>query len=249
MRTSGWSRGAAGPENPSTLAEAHLALAMAKVYGEWDRNGAEQEYERALKLKPNLSEAHNQYAWLLLLQKKNEAAVKELDLAQAYDPLNPAYPAWQSGLFNWLDRNDDAITVAQKSFELFPDFPIGLMALGSAYAAKGMFDEAIEAHEKLGKMTLDLKSSLGHTYALAGQKEKALAVAAELESQLKVWFTWGLAEIYTALGDKDKAFFWLEEAFKQRHPYIQWIQINPALRPLQDDPRFTDLAHRMNLEV
>jgi len=233
----------------STLAEAHLALAMAKVYGDWDRKTAEQSYKKALKLKPNLSEAHNQYSWLLLLQNKNEEAINELDLAQEYDPLNPAYPAWQSMLYNWLNRPDDAIAVVQKSFELFPDFPLGLMALGTAYAAKDRFEDAINVLEKLGKMSLDFKWCLGLTFARAGQKDKALAVAVELESQPKVWYTWGLAEIYTELGNKDKAFFWLEEAFKQRHPYIQWIKIDPVLKPLRDDPRFIDLAQRLNLKV
>jgi hypothetical protein len=64
-----------------------------------------------------------------------------------------------------------------------------------------------------------------------------------------VWDTWGLAEIYTALGKKDEAFHWLEAAYEQHHAYIQWILRNPNFKPLRDDPRFKDLAKRLNLKI
>jgi eukaryotic-like serine/threonine-protein kinase len=230
-----------------TLAEAHLALAMIKIYSDWDREGAEKSYRYALQLKPSLAQAHNHYAWLLLLLGKYDYALAELYEAQELDPLEAIYPAWQGMMFNWLERYDEAIDEARKSIELVADFPVGLNSLGCAYAAKGMYEEAIAAHQKAGAISLDWKWSLGQTYALAGRRDEALAVAVELESQPKVWYTWGLAEIYTALGDKDKAFYWLEEAFKQRHPYIQWIRRNVSFKSLQDDPRFLDLARRMNI--
>jgi hypothetical protein len=85
------------------------------------------------------------------------------------------------------------------------------------------------------------------TYALAGKTDEALQVAIELANQEGVWVTWGIAEIYAALGDKDKAFLWLEKAYKQRHPYIQWIRRTVSFKNLQGDPRFEDLARRLNL--
>jgi TolB-like protein/Tfp pilus assembly protein PilF len=231
------------------LGEAHFAMAMAQIYGDWDKKGAEKSYKRALELNPTLAEAYNQYAWYLLLIGKEDEAVKSLKQAEVVDPLTPAYPAWLGLLYGWLERYDEAIAEAMKSFELVPDFPLALWALGSAYAAKGMFEEAITAHKKLAAMGLDWKSSLGLTYALAGRRDDALAVVAELESQPKESYTWGLAEIYTTLGDKDKAFYWLNEAYKQRHLYIQWIWRDPSLKPLRDDPRFADLAQRLNVKM
>jgi serine/threonine protein kinase len=236
-------------ELDESLGETHLAVAMAQIYGDWDKEGAEKSYKRALELNPSLAEAYNQYAWYLLLIGKEDEAIKSLKQAQEVDPLTSAYPAWLGMLYFWLERNDEAIEEALKSLELVPDFPIALMALGSVYAAKGMFEEAIEAHQKVGTISLDWKWCLGQTYALAGRRDDALAVVAELESQPKVWYTWGLAEIYTALGDKDKAFYWLNEAYKQRHPYIQWIWRNPSLKPLRDDPRLADLARRLKVEM
>ena len=236
-------------ELDESLGETHLAVAMAQIYGDWDKEGAEKSYKRALELNPSLAEAYNQYAWYLLLIGKEDEAIKSLKQAQEVDPLTSAYPAWLGMLYFWLERNDEAIEEALKSLELVPDFPIALMALGSVYAVKGMFEEAIEAHQKVGAISLDWKWCLGQTYALAGRRDDALAVVTELESQPKVWYTWGLAEVYTALGDKDEAFYWLNEAYKQRHPYIQWIWRNPSLKPLRNDPRFADLAQRLNVKI
>ena len=140
-----------------------------------------------------------------------------------------------------------AIEETLKSLELDPDFPIGLYVLGCCYAAKGMYEEAIASHHKAGEINPNFRWGLGQTYALAGRKDKALEVAAELESEPKVWDTFGLAEIYTALGEKDEAFRWLEAAYEQRHPYIQWLVRDGNFDPLRDDPRYNDLTQRMNL--
>ena len=234
-------------ELDENLAEAHLALAMIKMYADWDREGAGQSYQRALELKPSLDLAHAHYAWFLLQRGNEEAALSELYRAHELDPLNPSYPAWQGWMNYWDGRYDKAIEEALKSLELVPDFSIGLYVLGCAYVAKGMLEEAIAAHQKVASINPDFKWALGQTYALAGRSNEALKIASELEGRSKVWDTWGLAEIYTALGKKDEAFHWLEKAYEQHHAYIQWILKNPNFKPLSNDSRFKDLAQRMNL--
>ena len=52
--------------------------------------------------------------------------------------------------------------------------------------------------------------------------------------------------IYTGLGQKDKAFEWLERAYEARAMGI--IKAVPTLDPLRSDPRFADLLRRMNLQ-
>jgi TolB-like protein/Tfp pilus assembly protein PilF len=234
-------------ELDDTLAEAHLTLAMLNIYTDWDRAGAGQSFRRALELNPSLALAHAHYAFYLDIDGNVDEGLAELYQAQELDPLTPAYPAWQGWLYYWEGQNNKAIEEALKSLELVPDFPIGLYVLGSAYAATGMYEEAITVHQKVYEISPAYKWSLGHTYALAGRTDEAHEVAAELESQPNVWDTFGLAEIYTALGEKDEAFRWLEAAYEQRHPYIQWLRRNSNFKSLRDDPRFNDLAQRLNL--
>jgi TolB-like protein/Tfp pilus assembly protein PilF len=234
-------------ELDENLAEVHLALAMIKIYSDWDRPGAEQAYRRALELNPNLALARAHYGWSLEIDGRVEEALAELNQAQKLDPLAPIYPAWSGWMYFWEGDYDAAIEEAQKSLELNPDFPIGLYVLGCGYAAKGKYEEAIETHQKAALASPDFKWGLGQTYALAGRREEALEVAAELESQAKGWDTFGLAEIYAALGEKDEAFRWLEAAYQQRHPYIQWFMRDGSFDPLKDDPRYDELAQRLNL--
>jgi len=235
-------------ELDDNLAEAHLALAMIQVFADWDKPAAGLSFRRALELKPSLSLAHAQYAYYLLLNGRPDEGLIEMERAKELDPLSPINPAWKGWMYYWIGQNEEAIKEANESLELVPNFPIGLYILGCGYAAMGMYEEAIAAHQKAGMVSPDYGWALGQTYALAGRKNDALAIAAELDSQPKTWHTWGLAEIYTALGDKDKAFYWLEECFKQRHGYIQWLRCNSSFNPLHNDPRFEDLAERLNLQ-
>jgi len=234
-------------ELDNNVAEVYLALGMISELRDWDIINAGRYFNRALELNPSLALAHGHYAFYLLLIGDEDDALTEQYLAQELDPLVPVYPAWQGWIYYWLERNDEAIEQALKSLELVPNFPIGLHILGCAYAAKGMYNEAIEANKKAGEISLDWKWGLGQTYALAGLTEEALSVATELESQPNVWYTWGLAEIYAALGNKEKALYWLEEGYKQRHAYMLWTKINPCFEILHNDPRFEDLAKRLNL--
>lgn len=48
-----------------------------------------------------------------------------------------------------------------------------------------------------------------------------------------------LGAIYGALGDRDRAFEWLERAFEKR--LVWFLKVHPALDPLRGDPRFTAL--------
>ena len=234
-------------ELDETLAEAHAVLAEVKLYYDWDWAGAEQALQRALELNPNLAEAHAHYAWYLARLGRLDEGLAEMKRAQELDPLAPIYSAflgqqyWGAGLY------EEAIDEARKSLELNPDFPIGLYVIGVVYATKGMYEESIAAHQKTYAVAPDWGWGLGHAYALAGRREEALNVLAELGEEYQQRNAWGVAEIYAALGEKDEAFRWLEKGYEYRHNWIPWIGWNPNYEPLRDDPRFGDLLRRMNL--
>ena len=83
--------------------------------------------------------------------------------------------------------------------------------------------------------------------SLAGRRDDALRIAATLEKNPEPLTTWGLAEIYAALGDKDNAFRWLEESYNCRFSWIPWIKQVPTLRSLHDDPRFQEMERRLDV--
>jgi hypothetical protein len=56
-----------------------------------------------------------------------------------------------------------------------------------------------------------------------------------------------IAEVYAFRGESDKAFEWLERAYKQRDPGLTQIKNDPLLKILRHDPRYTDLLKKMYL--
>ena len=233
-------------ELDDSIAEAYAALAEVRIYHEWDLEGAELAFKRALDLNPNLAHARGHYSWYLMLHEGLDAALAEAERARELDPLHPVFPAWIGWQLWFAGRLEEAEVEAKKSLELNPDFPLGHYVLGGVYAELGRFEEAIAAHQRAGAISPMWKWGLGCAYALAGRAEEAREVARELEENLTQWDTWCLAEIYTALGDTDEAMRWLEEAVERRHPYIMWLNYFPPFEPLRDDPRFQDLARRVN---
>jgi hypothetical protein len=53
---------------------------------------------------------------------------------------------------------------------------------------------------------------------------------------------------YLGLGDNEQALAWLERAYQEHAPILQYIKVHPFLDPLRNDPRFTDLVRRVGLD-
>jgi TolB-like protein/tetratricopeptide (TPR) repeat protein len=235
-------------ELDDNVAEAHAALAMTKVFRDWDWEGATKEYRRALQLNPNLTMPRAQYAFYLLLMEGVDDALAEMRKVQEIDPITPLWPAYQGWLYLHAEQFDEAIKETDKSLELYSDFPLALYVQGCAYAGKGMYEQAIKLHKKAGKLAPEWKCGLAHTYTLAGHLDEARQALAELEANHSPWDTWFIAMIYVALGDKDEAFRWLETAYgPPNHPYLPWMSCVPEFESLRDDPRFDKLLRRMKL--
>ncbi len=233
------------------LAEMYLAFGMIKLCSDWDYDGAKRDFQRAMELNPSIGEAHRWYSWYLFLIGQREQALAEMKRAQEVEPLTPLFCAdrgWQNW---WAGQNDKALEEARKSLDLDPTFNEGLHVLGAVLAEKGMFAEAIMAHQKLAAVDPAWRWSLTRTYAQAGRKDEARKLLAKfLTEEPKPtggWAGWFLAETYAALGDKDEAFRWLEAAYRERHSFMPWIKDNSAYAPLRSDPRFQSLLLRMSL--
>ncbi|MEJ2195118.1 MAG: protein kinase, partial [Ignavibacteriaceae bacterium] len=230
------------------LAEVHLAIAMIKIYFEWDRKGAGEHYRKALELNPNLPLANMHYGYYVALMGDKEEAPKFLQRAIELDPLSNIYPAELAWMSYFRGEYDKTIELSLQSLELVPDFPFALFTLGEGYEGKGMFDKAIEVQKQSSELSPYWQFGLARTYALAGYTKKALEIAHELEKRTEIWNTYCLAVIYAALGDKDKTFYWLEKAYEKRHPYIQWMRGNTYFDAFKEDPRYKNLVMRINLQ-
>jgi len=230
----------------TTLAEIYAALAEVYLYELWKFDLAEEFFQKALKINPNLAIVHYHYSWALYLFGRMEEAIVEHKLAQKYDPFNPLHTAWLGTLYTYNGQVEKAIDVALESLEIQKDYPAGYFVLGHAYLHSGRITEAIETHKKLAELYPWWSWGLGITYASTGHTEEAEEILNELESgPINGWAAYGLCCIYAALDRKDEAFKWL--AYEPHHAFTAWIAIMPEFENLHDDPRFADFLERLNL--
>lgn len=236
-------------ELDSNLAAAHSALASVRGWGEWDWEGADESYRRAVELNPN--EPRPGYSHFLNIMKRPDEAMAQIERAVELDPLNPNIQAFYSIDFLFARRYDEAIAQAQKALRTAPNHIVARFALLWGYHGKGMYEEHLEAMKALYAMMglKEVEDALTRGYAEDGYQGAmnlaAEALAAIVEKSLAfVPFETAIAYIFA--GSNDRALEWLERSFESHDPNMPYLGL-PVFDNLRDDPRFKDLLRRMNL--
>ncbi len=240
-------------EMDDTLAEAHASLALVKVFYDWDWNGAETEYRRAIELNPGYASAHHWYGWYLALMGRLDQATSEMNRAQELDPLSLEITADLGLSFFFARRYDRAIEQFRKALEMDQHFIWARFFIGWAEEQQGMIDEAIAEYQKAAQVedALVIKAALGHAYAVGGRVDEAQAILDEFErlSESKHVSPYDFAIIHTALGAREQAFECLERAYENRSEALVWLKVDPRLDPLRATPQFIDLLRRVGLPL
>jgi tetratricopeptide (TPR) repeat protein len=220
------------------------------MYYEWDWEKAERLFQRALELNPNLSETHYQYAWYLALFDRLDEAIEEHKIARDLDPLRPLLYAWLGAIYGNAGRYAEAVAEARKALELNPDFGPSYVVLARYYSHYALHEQAVAAAQRAAELVPGAGIPLlGRTYALAGRRDEALEIAAELDQKPNVR-TFYVAPLYLALGDKEGALRALEAGYEAHYPGLPWVRVRShPCDALRGDPRFADLLRRMNLPL
>jgi Flp pilus assembly protein TadD len=150
-------------------------------------------------------------------------------------------------------RYDDAIAQERRTIELDSSFRVSYWIMGMAFEQKGMIEEARQSfREALARSpgNPNFLGSLAHSYAIAGQRDSARAILDSLEPQARrgEGSPFYIALVYTGLGEKDRAFQWLEQAYGERSGSVRYLKVEPRLEPLRSDPRFRVLLTKVRLE-
>ncbi len=232
------------------LAEAHVMLANA-LQEEWQWAEAEAEYKRALELQPNNASAHSWYALWLSCQGRTDEAVAWVRRGRELDPTTVSGASVSWILFQ-AHRFDEAIREARDSLALRPNDAGALGMLGFALLGKGQAEEAIPVLEKADAVSKGGPATEGilvRAYARAGRRQDALRLLAEMKRRREAGYFPAAAFVnaYLGLGDKEQAFVWLEEAFKEKSNILQFVKTHPFFDPIRSDPRFVDLEKKIGL--
>jgi TolB-like protein/DNA-binding winged helix-turn-helix (wHTH) protein len=233
-----------------TLSDALVILGKIKL-DSWDWHGMEEEYRKAIELNPSNASAHQELGELLDAMGRLDEGLRECQIAQQLDPN-------QDHLSSALDDRrefDRAIEVKQIMLRKDPDNVVLHHNLYLGYEAKGMYKEAVQHLERAWTLAgfPEVAVNLHRAFAVSGYRGAMREYAKELEhvhATNKIFLPVNLAGVYTILGDKNRAFYWLEQAYKHgRGSGIPlWeMKLYAALEPLHSDSRFKDLVHRIGL--
>jgi hypothetical protein len=114
-----------------------------------------------------------------------------------------------------------------------------------------MWPQAADAFEKdipLTDRDAGDVMSLAYVYAATGRRNEAMSLLKEVEQKTALMYVpvYRVAAVYVALGDKDKAFEWMNRAYNDDIGWMIWLKVDPVMEPLHSDARFQDLLRRMN---
>jgi TolB-like protein/DNA-binding winged helix-turn-helix (wHTH) protein/Flp pilus assembly protein TadD len=233
-----------------SLGEGHTSLAGIKFSFDWDWQGAEAEFQRAIELNPNDVTAHYWYAQLLLVLGRSDESLASINKAIQLDPLDPQLASFRGAIFHNCRQYDTEIEQERKALVLDPGHFYPHLNLGRGYEQLGDHKEAVSEFQKALELSggdLTTEASLAHVYAISGNKGEAEKILTELKNRTNNNVSYQIAEIYLGLGDKDQAFQWLGKAYADRSEWLTWIAIEPKLDSIRSDPRFAELLRRMNL--
>jgi DNA-binding winged helix-turn-helix (wHTH) protein/tetratricopeptide (TPR) repeat protein len=233
-----------------TLSDAWMTLGKIKL-DSWDWSGMEEEYRKAIELNPNNAAAHQELGAFLDAMGRLDEGLKESQIAQQLDPNQDQL----SSALYYRREFDRSIEIQLIMLRKDPDDVALHHNLYLNYEAKGMYKDAAQHLEKTWTLAgfPDVAVKLNVGFAGSGYTGAMREYANELEhlhATRRIFMPVNLAGVYAILGDKDRAFYWLEQAYKHSpgSGIRLWdMKLYPALEPLHSDPRFKDLLRRVGL--
>lgn len=235
-----------------SLAAAHTSLAFVRMHYDYDWNGAESSFRRALQLNPNYATAHQWYAYLLMATGRVDAAIAEMRVAERLDPLSMIIHCDLSELLRLARRYREAEQQARRAVELDPSFVLAHFNLGMAFEAQGRFQEARNEYEagiRVAGKSYWLKAALTRLYARENRRDIAKTDLQRLLKDLphESGVALQVASVYAALGDINGTVDYLQRAFREHDGSLILIRNEIFWDPIRSDARFQAIVHELGL--
>jgi serine/threonine-protein kinase len=236
-----------------SLADAHAVLGAYLHAYEWNSEGAEREFRRAIELDPNHATARHYYGNLLRSIGRLDEAVAQQATAVELDPLVPAFNETLAFTLLHAGRAEEALARVRNALELDSTYWRAHAVLGNVLEVTRRYTEAMREYERANQLagpsahrtTGDLARVLAHI----GREREARQLLAVLQSRAAQTHVYepAVATAFHALGEDAAAYDWLEHAYRQRQPELRFVASDPRFLPMSTDPRFIGLLRRLGL--
>ena len=234
------------------LSEAHGSLGYLEWQFGWDWQTAEKELRYAVDLNPNSMEGHESLAWYLAWSGRRGEALAEVEKMRRLDPAYPFTAQQESGVYYHQRDYKALVEAGEKSVAAYPNGWASHYFLAVGYEGSGQPAHAIPEYQRaveLSEANTDTIAGLAHAYTAAGEKTEAEKILRELQTKSQTDYVspYMIGAIYAGLGNKDKAFEFLEKAYKEKSPDVAYfLKADLRIDTLRSDPRFQGLLRRMN---
>jgi len=239
------------------LAEAHAALGMEKSLYEFDFPSAQKEFLRAIELNPNSAQAHFLYSNSYLSPMGRMAeSIAENKKALELDPLSLPMNLLLGGAYMDAGDYEESDQQFRHTIAMDPTYPLTPIYYSFLLKITGRYEAGVRENERgevLGgsspekaaaKATVILEALQKGGEQAAWRKELELILGTRPMDQSPG----NVAGLYALIGDKDKAFEWLDKAYAERDGIVlAQLKVDPSFKNLRSDPRLGNFLRRMGL--
>ncbi len=236
-------------EIDDSLGEAHATLGIVNEFS-WDHVEAEKEFKRSIELNPHYAIVRLWYSRFLRSHGRYDEALAQIKKGYEEDSLSLPISGNLAEILMEQGDVNGAIEQNNKTLEIDPNYWAAHQGLAYGYLKLGRNAEALAQVQKIAEL-LNGDSialfNLGYIQAILGNRAEALSIVKKLEEKYVRNQASGadVAAVYVGLGEKDKAFEWLEKDFRSHASSLAHMRLEIPFDSLRDDPRFVDLLKRI----
>lgn len=234
------------------LASAHAVLGAILCLGEWKWEAGLESIGRAIELEPSNVAAHTALAIQHLCQGQFPEARNAVERCTQLDPISPlSFRSW--GWFYYFTQDyDRSIESLQSALSIDPHFREAQFFLAHACLRKARYADAIDALQRLPDAPGYLATkwgALGEACAMAGDKAAAHEALMTLDALAMTSYVSPMSRvsIYAGLGDWERVFDGLTQAYADHSPWLNLVKIDPRYDTIRSDTRFAKLLERIGL--
>jgi tetratricopeptide (TPR) repeat protein len=233
--------------NPN-LATAHIQMGRIKRQDDFDWAGADASTRRALALEPENPEIVRMAGFSALIVGNFDEALPLDRRATELDPLNAE--SWESlaEAEFFTGQLDEAGANTKRALELKPDLGFGLYSLSQVFILQGRSRDALPEIDRVQQRQRDLGLYLhALAYYATGQRKKSDTALMELIAKYQEIDDYTIARVYAFRNEPDEAFEWLDRGYARHDDGLIQTKIDPLLKNLHNDPRYSALLTKLNL--
>lgn len=232
--------------NPDS-AQALTTSGYYKASFDYDWDGANGDFAKAIALEPGYATAHQWFGEVLVAEGQMDEALEQLRVAAVADPLSAVIRHVPGFFLLYSNRLDEAERQYMFTLELDPNFLFTFQNLDILYTLRGDYAKARKMAQRHAELKgIDAAPDLARIDAIENPelKPRALALLEQRHDILEGVF--GRAMQYVLLGEYDLALDSLERAFEAGEPWaihMNWVVI---YEPLRSNPRFQAMLRKMH---